>query len=354
MAPEVSALRALALDPPRALGGSVVTGTLRAEPEDFIVEERLGFSADGGEAHLLLSVEKRNANTLWVAREIARQAGVRAHDVGFAGLKDRRAVARQWFSVPRPRSGPPPAEWQGEGWRVLEALAHSRKLRRGALRGNHFCLRIRDLQGDVSALAPRLEAISRLGTPNYFGPQRFGYEGANIERASQWVQGGETPYRREERAFLFSAARSLLFNAVLASRVQAANWDQLLPGELANLDGTGSFFAVESLDETLLGRCASGDIHPTGPLPGGRGAQPLAQAAELESAALLPFADWVQALDAAGLQGERRALRVLPRDLQWSVEGDVLELSLGLVRGAYATAVLREIIEVSIPEGDAD
>ncbi|MGH8136403.1 MAG: tRNA pseudouridine(13) synthase TruD, partial [Steroidobacteraceae bacterium] len=125
--------RQLAIDPPYAHGGPPAAGLIRTDPEDFLVEERLGFQPDGGTGHYLLLVEKRDANTLYVARCLARHAGLPPGDVGFAGLKDRRAVARQWFSMPARRDHAPPEGHQGDGFRILEVHPHSRKLRRGAL-----------------------------------------------------------------------------------------------------------------------------------------------------------------------------------------------------------------------------
>ena len=77
------------------------TGVLRARPEDFEVDEILGFEASGEGPHALLSVRKRGANTEWVARELARTVGVKPFEVGFAGLKDRNAITTQHFTVPR-------------------------------------------------------------------------------------------------------------------------------------------------------------------------------------------------------------------------------------------------------------
>ncbi len=238
------------------------------------MEEDLGFAPAGAGAHLLLKVRKVNANTAWVARELARLAGCRPHEVGYAGMKDRRAVAVQWFSVPRPRA---PIEWQGlagEQFTVLEAHPHHRKLPRGALAGNRFTIRLRPQGGSGAelgvALAVRLEAIGRLGVPNYFGPQRFGRAGANLER----LNADPRALHPAERGFVLSAARSVIFNAVLAERVSRHSWSELLPGDLAALEGRGSFFAVDTLDETLAARAARLEIHPTGPMWGAGSRQP--------------------------------------------------------------------------------
>ncbi len=132
-----------ALAPPRGHGAPECSATLRAVPEDFLVEEDLGFAPAGAGQHLLLKVRKTGANTQWVARELARLGGCRQGEVGYAGLKDRRAVAIQWFSLPRPRT---PVEWHARRdapFQVLETHAHTRKLPRGALAGNRFTVRLR-------------------------------------------------------------------------------------------------------------------------------------------------------------------------------------------------------------------
>src|SRR6185312_9657247 len=181
-----------ALDPPRAHGEPLCAGRLRTEPEDFLVEEQLGFAPAGAGQHVLLKVRKRGANTQWVARELARACGCAPRDVGYAGLKDRHALATQWLSV---RSGE---------YEVLEAHRHSRKLPRGALAGNRFIIRIRGTTVEEAPLATRFGAIATRGVPNYFGPQRFGRGGANLRRVSEDVRALRPP----ERGFILSAARS--------------------------------------------------------------------------------------------------------------------------------------------------
>jgi tRNA pseudouridine13 synthase len=332
--------RGAALAPPRAYAGALETAVLRAAPEDFVVEEELGFLPSGDGPHLLLRVRKRDANTAWVARELARAAGCRPFEVGYAGLKDRRAVAVQWFSVPRSATN-----WQGlrgEGFEVLEAHAHRRKLPRGALAGNHFTVRVRALHdgaGLVARLAPRLEEIRRRGVPNYFGPQRFGRGGANLTRAA----APPASLAPQERGFVLSAARSALFNAVLAERVTDGSWERLLPGDLAILDGRGSVFPVPQADEELAGRCQRLEIHPSGPLWGAGEVATAAAVHALESrvAQLLPAE--AALCVGAGMRQERRSLRLAVRELGWEAQGDSALLQFRLARGCFATAVLREL-----------
>ncbi|MGB5132460.1 MAG: tRNA pseudouridine(13) synthase TruD, partial [Steroidobacteraceae bacterium] len=327
---------ALALEPPFAHGGPPATGLIRSDPGDFLVEERLGFEPDGGTGHYLLLVEKRDANTLYVAKCLARLAGLPTGDIGFAGLKDRRAVARQWFSMPARHFGPSAAGLEGDGFRVLAAHLHSRKLRRGALAANRFTLKVRELKGDPAAVTARLQAIAAVGTPNYFGRQRFGRDGGNLRRVGDWLESGDLPRDRATRGFLLSAARALAFNAVLGRRVADGSWNRLLPGELANLAGSASVFRVPDPDEELSRRCREGDIHPSGPLCGEGSMQPVGEAAVREQAALDPLAPLPQRLAAVAASG-RRALVLRPAALSWQLIGAELELAFELARGAFAT-----------------
>lgn len=335
---------------PRALGPPACGGAIRCAPEDFRVEEKLGFEPEGAGEHVLLLVEKRGCNTHWVARELAAHAGVKRAEVGYAGAKDRHAVARQWFSVRvKPDAEP---DWDAlpvEGVRVLARARHRRKLRHGAHAGNAFELRVRALSGDTSGLEARLQAIARDGVPSYFGAQRYGH--ANLETARALFAGARVP--RVQRGFALSAARSALFDAVLAERVTAGTWATLVDGDCANLAGSASWFPVERVDEDLARRVREGDLHPTGPL-WGRGELPTRGAVRaLEESVAAAHAELARGLEAAGLEQARRALRVVPRELRWEIGRDELMLSFVLPRGTYATSVLDELIEVE-DRGGAD
>ncbi|HUH30667.1 MAG TPA: tRNA pseudouridine(13) synthase TruD [Rhodanobacter sp.] len=341
--PEGMPTGAAASELPRAYGGPVLHATLRALVEDFRVEEILGYNADGHGEHALLWVEKRDANTDWVARELAKFAGVPPVAVGYAGLKDRHAVTRQTFSVQL--AGKPDPDWSQlacAGVNVLAATRHSRKLKRGALRGNRFVLVLRDVRGDHAAADALLAQIAARGVPNYFGEQRFGRAGDNVAQARAMFAGRRV--ERNKRSLLLSAARSQIFNDVLALRVERDVWDRALDGEIWSLAGSRSWFGPEPYTAALAERMARGDIHPSGPL-WGQGEPPSAdEAGALERAIGVAHADLVHGLTAARMDQERRALRLLPRDLKWRwLATDTLELAFDLPAGSYATVVVREL-----------
>lgn len=338
---------------PRAHGAPALKARLRSEPEDFFVEELPAFEPTGSGEHLLLTVEKRGMNTAHAARLIAQWAGVGEVAIGFAGLKDRHAVTRQRFSVHLPRRVAPAVETlcvddpSSERLRVLGYAWHAKKLPRGALAGNRFVLVLRELEGDAAEVDARLQAIASRGVPNYFGEQRFGRGGDNVAAALAMFAGRRVS--RDQRGVLLSAARSELFNRVLAARVEADCWDRPLDGEVWMLDGSRSVFGPQPFDDTLAHRLATFDIHPTGPLWGEGELRTRERAAEVEHAALegADAAALRAGLERAGLRQERRALRLRPEGLEWRwQDARTLELGFALPPGTYATTVLAELGDI--------
>ncbi len=332
---------------PRAWGGPAGSGSLRVIAEDFQVVEDLGLEPSGAGEHVFLKIRKRNLNTPEVAGHIARLAGVRQRDVSYAGLKDRLAITTQTFSIHLP--GKPEPDWralEGDNLQVLDAQRHHRKLRRGALRGNCFRLRVPDFHGDAGLLAQRLEQIAAGGVPNYFGSQRFGREGSNLQRAQALFAGELKKVRRDKRSIWLSAARSWLFNLVLAERVRQGNWNRLLEGDVMRLaGGSGQFHARH--DDNLPERLERQEVHVTGPLCGrpGRALVPQGMALKLEQKVLASQQDWIEGLQRFGLEQDRRALRMRVMELQWSLHGVELEVNFRLGAGRYATVVMRELLQ---------
>ena len=312
-------------------------------PEDFEVIEQPQVEPAGAGEHLWVRVRKRNLDTWQVADRLARAAGVAPAAVGFAGLKDRRAVAEQWFSLHLPgRFDPDLSVCRDDRLTVLATARHLHGLRRGMLAGNGFRLRIRDFQGDRGRVEKILARIEGEGVPNYFGPQRFGREGGNLA-AAEALLAGAGPRDRRRRGLLLSALRAALFNQVLAARVARGDWNRLVPGEVLRLAGSGACFWSGPGDEAQV---AAGQAHPTGPLWGrpGRTPGPRGEAARIERSALADRQAWRAGLEKAGLLMDRRALRLPVADLAWSWVQNDLVLAFSLGPGSYATAVVRELV----------
>jgi len=312
------------------------------------------FALSGSGEHLWLRVRKRGFNTDEVARQLARRAGVTRRDVGYAGMKDRRAVTEQWFSLHLAGRADP--DWRDlpDGIDILEAIRHHRKLKTGGLAGNCFTIVLRECLGAPEAVQARIDAIRRDGVPNYFGEQRFGHDGGNIDHARAMFAGREQVRDRHRHGIYLSAARSLLFNDVLAERVRNSTWNAILPGEVCMLAGSNSFFVADEPDEVLQRRLGEQDIHPSGPMWGAGEPPCTGQARELEARVAAAHPDLVPGLVAAGLRQERRALRLFPEELEAEpVEASAWRLRFCLPAGSYATAVVRELAEytVEFPEG---
>lgn len=310
------------LDFPRAYGALSATAIFRALPEDFQVDEDLGYSPSGSGEHVFLHVYKRGENTAWVAEKIAELAGVNVMDVGYCGRKDRHAVTAQWFSVYLPKA--PEPDWtllNSESIQLLSVSRHQHKLRRGEHQQNSFVIRLRNVQTDSrELLQQKIESIFAHGVPNYFGEQRFGIGGNNLNEADAILVGGKRYRDKQKRGLMLSAARSYLFNQVLAARVLSNNWTSLLDGDVSS--------------------------QPSGPL-WGRG-RPLVSSVllELEQGALLPWAAWCDGLEHAGLSQERRSLQLIPRNAAYKWINDDLVVQFSLDAGEFATAILREVAEL--------
>ncbi len=329
---------------PHAGAPPITQAILRAAPEDFVVEEQMDIVPSGAGEHLWLQVRKRGVNTDFVARVLARAAGVPARAVSYAGMKDRHAIATQWFSVHLPgRAAPDLTAVLPEEIEVLAIQRHARKLQRGALTGNRFGIVLRDCRGDRERLVQRIEEIGRTGVPNYFGEQWFGRDRGNLARAEEMFRGARVGDRHLRGVYL-SAARSLLFNEVLARRIADGTWNNALEGDVFVLNGTNSFFIPDTIDDVIQRRLAQGDIHPSGPLWGEGEPPSRGEVLALELGVVQHDAVLVDGLTRAGLAQERRALRLLARDLvvEW-FDATTLKLSFFLSAGAYATTVLREL-----------
>ena len=326
-------------------GNSTADGPrLRESPEDFVVDEVPLYEPSGEGSHTFLRVEKRMRTTDEVARALARAAGVRAGDVGYAGRKDRMAVTRQWFSVP----GLEPGQALGlelAGAKVLEAIAHQHKLRTGQLKANRFSLCVRGVDEQHLERAQRaLRTLSQLGMPNRFGEQRFGRDGDNAERGRELLLGKVRAVDRRKARFLVSALQSAVFNRVLEQR--PLRLDELEAGDVAMVEASGGLFHVEDVERENA-RAAAFEISPTGPIFGRKSKEATGRPGEREAAACealgVPPRSQLQPPRGIRIPGTRRALRVRPVGFEMDCELDVLQLKFELPRGAFATVLVEEL-----------
>ena len=361
--------------------------TYKAHTTDFIVNELLPLEFTGEGEHLWLHIQKSGMNTAYLAKLLSEWAEIPLRDVGFSGLKDRHALTTQWFSLRIPKKQLPDSEFApvdigaNESITILEQQWHNKKLNRGTHRANQFTITLRDIQfadlevtaseqdlsakqSDKSAVEQHLANISTTGVPNYFGPQRFGRSGNNIREALSLFarpvpearppsnKGKRKRVPREQNTMELSAARSLIFNEILAARVRDGSWNNGLAGEVFNLDGSGSIFASDEIDDTLRARLESGDIHPTAVLwgTGNEKVSGKAAAMEADTVAHSPLlTQLATGLEQRDIKAQRRALRLPIEALSWewqdSEDGQILILNFTLTTGSFATSVLASLVQ---------
>ena len=315
---------------PPAYAPSGASATLKLLNEDFIVTE-LPLQLPSGEGeHIWLDIEKNGANTAFVAQQLADAAGVQERDVGYAGLKDRYAITRQWFSIYLPNGKdkgetPDLTQLQHPEFKVLGQSRHLKKLRRGDLQGNRFRIVLRDVTGDRDSIEANLKAVASQGAPNYFGAQRFGHDGGNVEQGRAMLAREIRVRNPKKKGIYLSAVRSFVFNEVLALRIQQGLWGKTLPGDV--MDPAG---------------------RPTGPLWGRGRVITTDEAQALENGVAARHATLCDGMEHAGLDQDRRALVALPLDMSWQwPQADQLVLTFSLPAGNYATSVLNEILRTT-------
>ena len=321
------------------------SGILRQSVEDFRVDEIPLVTATGQGEHIWLKIRKRNMNTDWVASLLAKRAVVAKKAVSYAGLKDRHAITTQWFSVHLPGKTEP--NWSqplSPEIEILSVSRHQQKLRRGTLKGNRFTITIRHYKGDYERLLAKVALICQRGVPNYFGEQRFGRQYSNIEGVKQWFESNQTPKKRHLRSLYLSAARSWIFNEILAKRVKQDNWDKALAGDIFMLNGTRSWF-VDPVDDAIRTRVLEKDLHPSGSLWGQGKLLTQDSMRILEENIAFKNTLLCRGLVLQGLKQDRRALRLLVEKLALErLDRDNVRLRFSLPAGCYATTVLRELL----------
>jgi tRNA pseudouridine13 synthase len=342
--------------PLRFLPEDLPRGRIKGCLEDFVVEEIPAYEPSGAGEHVFVRFTKRDLTTMDAVGSIARALSCDPRRVGFAGMKDKRAVATQTISLHAPH-GVDPGDLalrahalSLEGIVVHEARPHENKLKPGHLSGNRFTITVRDIARErLPEVIRAFARTARDGLPNAFGSQRFGVGGANASRALAWLRGGERgPRDPRVQRLLWSSLQSAIFNAVLDARVRDGTWMTPLEGDLLKLRSSGGLFVCTTV-QTESERATRGELSPTGPIIGARMRWPEGQPGDLERR--IAAQTLGEGFDLARTrrlgEGSRRALRMWVEDMRWEIGDDdpghraaSIRVYFVLPKGCYATTVL--------------
>jgi len=321
------------------------TALLKTECADFVVKEQLGYDMSGDGEFVVVKVRKTDCNTLFVGEQLAKFAGISARNMSYAGLKDRKAVTEQWFSLQMPGQPTPDfSQFSLEGVEILEVTRHQRKIRIGSLQGNHFEILLRNAE-ETDELKVRLDFLAKNGFPNYFTEQRFGRDGNNLTQALRWANGEIKVKDRNKRSFYLSTARSEVFNLIVAKRIELGLAQQVLNGDVLQLNGSHSWFvADESEDLTQLQqRLIQQDILLTAPLIG----EEDKSAVDFENEIFAQHQALFDLMRQERMKAARRPILMQPQQFQWQFEPNGLRLKFYLPAGSYATALARELVNIA-------
>ena len=320
------------------------TALLKAECADFVVKEQLGYDMSGDGEFVALKVRKTDCNTLFVGEQLAKFAGISARNMSYAGLKDRKAVTEQWFSLQMPGQPTPDfSQFSLEGVEILDITRHQRKIRIGSLQGNHFEILLRNVE-ETDELKERLDFLAKNGFPNYFTEQRFGRDGNNLTQALRWANGEIKVKDRNKRSFYLSAARSEIFNLIVSKRMELDLAQQILLGDVLQLNGSHSWFVVDESEDLaqLQQRLAQQDVLLTAPLIG----EEEKSAVDFEHEIFAQHQALFTLMRQERMKAARRAILMQPQHFQWQFEPNGLRLQFALPAGSYATALIRELVNV--------
>jgi tRNA pseudouridine13 synthase len=328
------------------------TAIIRRTPDDFRVDEIPAFEPSGSGEHLMLRISKTNVTTLDALKQLCRALAVDERGAGSAGMKDKRAVTSQYVSVPfhRDRSPDEALAITLDGVRIESAVRHGHKLKPGHLKGNRFSIVLREVAEEhIEQLLARLRRTEQEGVPNTFGPQRFGRDGGNADRAIAWLTGkSRGPQDRREKRLLFSALQSEFYNRVLARRVALGSWNRPLAGDLLKKTDSGGIFLC--VDPEVDGaRAARRELAPTGPMFGAKMTWPEGEPAAIEREVLGVSDGSPSPFDAHPELGEgtRRSFVLFPKDVHAERVNDAqgaLRVEFVLPKGGYATTLLSSAV----------
>jgi len=324
-------------------GKPTASALLRSKISDFKVYEILPFEPCGEGEHLYIHIRKTGANTNYVARELAKYFKVKENMVSYAGLKDRFAITEQWFGIHLPgKKSYDLAKLAIEGVEVIKVKRHNKKLRIGDLQGNRFELILRNVS-QVKEVMERWQQIISEGVPNYFGEQRFGINGGNLPKALELFAGADVKDKKKRGMYL-SAARSFLFNSIIDKRIEQGTFNQLVSGDACMLANSQSVFKVPVVNKELTQRLDKHEIDITASMWGAGELMTTDDALILEQNIGEQYDEFCQGLVRLGLKQERRKIRLVPSNTNFTLAGDYVKLEFCLPAGSYATTVLKELV----------
>lgn len=341
--------RMYSLDWPYVTQKPQSTAQFKTVPDDFHVTEIINEEFSHSGEHLFLKIEKKGVNTEDVIKALSKQINKPTKLISYAGLKDRQAHATQWISVHVPGEQLDGIEQlSSDKWQVIQCARHHKKIRPGFLKGNQFFIRLRKVT-QIDELIKRIEHVKSNGVPNYFGEQRFGREEGNLYRAEEILIQQRKVKDRFLKGIYYSAARSWIFNQILGYRVHIQSWNTPLTGDVMQLAGSNSLFQIDSIEETIRERIQNKDISPASPLPGKGKMMAKKEALEGIQSIYSQWGEWIRGLEQHGLEQSWRANILHVIDLQYQINDETVELNFQLQPGAYATTLLRELVDYSTP-----
>lgn len=320
-------------------GQPSASAKLKVQPEHFIVREKLGFEFAGEGEHLMLLVRKRGENTKFVANELAKTCGIQSKNVGWSGLKDRHAVTEQWLSFHMPKHEEVDFTTflkQYPHIQILDSTRHNKKLRPGDHQSNEFVVTLTEVD-NVDAVAEKLERVARHGVPNYFGEQRFGRNGNNLEEARRWGRENVRTRNQNKRSMYLSAARSWIFNQIVSKRIVNGGLEVAIEGDLVMVNDE-----LVLINEDNIG--LTSDYKITAALAGDNDLPTHSAAKKLEQSVVDSEPDLMALIRGNRMRHDRRAVKLYPHNLKWELKESEVIVSFELSSGSFATSVIRELI----------
>ena len=305
--------------------------------QDFIVTE-LPIRFKGHGNFIVFKIEKSNMDTWELIDRLTKYLGIYSNEIGYAGLKDKRATTSQYISIPKKYSKEMKA-FRSSKIKILDSVLHNQKLNIGDLEGNRFKINLHDVEvEELNQIQKIIKQISKKGMPNYFGYQRFGKDvDENFQRAKDIVYGETIIKDKKLSKMLISSYQSTFFNQWLTNRLKLDENDfKLLDGDIFNEFKRDKLFTAKAINSQIQKDFISQKISPTGLLPGRKVFRSINEARVLEE----KYDDmYIQE------KGYRREAIVFPKDItcKYNSGEKMCTLEFSLPKGSYATVLIENI-----------